>query len=119
MPCFYLTRDKAEPAEIGELRICLAEALYDLKTIMERPVARRSHLQVSYDQIVSNLERAWEITGGAREDLEETLLRIAQAVARRFGRAGEFSINIPDLEVSAAENKAMQARLRAAVRDRT
>ncbi len=35
------------------------------------------------DQIVSNLERAWEITGGS-DQLTATMMKISQVVGREF-----------------------------------
>lgn len=37
------------------------------------------------DQIVSNLERAWEITGRSEEELTGVMLQISQVVAQEFG----------------------------------
>ena len=34
--------------------------------------------------IVSNLERAWEITGGSEDELSGVMVQISQVVARQF-----------------------------------
>ncbi len=36
-----------------------------------------------HSQIVSNLERAWEITGGGEEELTALMVQISQVVARQ------------------------------------
>ncbi len=36
------------------------------------------------DQIVSNLERAWEITGRSEDELTGVMVQISQVVARGF-----------------------------------
>ncbi len=36
------------------------------------------------DQIVSNLERAWEIAGGTEDQLTGTMVQISQVVAREL-----------------------------------
>ena len=36
------------------------------------------------DQITSNLERAWEITGGTEDQLTGTMVQISQVVAKGF-----------------------------------
>ncbi len=38
------------------------------------------------DQIVSNLERAWEISGGDEDQLAGTMIQISQVVARQFNK---------------------------------
>ncbi len=39
-----------------------------------------------HSQIVLNLERAWEITGGGEDQLTSTLMQISQVVARQFNK---------------------------------
>ncbi len=36
------------------------------------------------DQIVSNLERAWEITGGGEDPLTAVMVQISQVVVKQF-----------------------------------
>ncbi len=40
------------------------------------------------DQITSNLERAWEITGRSEDELTGVMVQISQVVAKQF-KAGE------------------------------
>ncbi len=59
MPCFYLTPKQDDFNQ--ELQICIAEALYDVASIVADPGAyTREELATLHNQIVSNLERAWE-----------------------------------------------------------
>ncbi len=37
-----------------------------------------------HSQIVSNLERAWEITGGGEDELTALMVQISQVVAKQF-----------------------------------
>ncbi len=37
-----------------------------------------------YIQIVSNLERAWEISGGSEDQLTAKMMQISQVVGREF-----------------------------------
>ncbi len=56
MPCFYLT---------PELQVCIAEALYDAEAILSNPSTfKPEEISTLRDQFTSNLERAWELTGG-------------------------------------------------------
>ncbi len=41
-------------------------------------------LATLHSQIVSNLERAWEITGGTEDQLTGTMVQISQVVAKQF-----------------------------------
>ncbi len=62
MPCFYLTPKQDDFNQ--ELQVCIAEALYDVDSIVADPGAyTKEKLASLRSQIVSNLERAWEITG--------------------------------------------------------
>ncbi len=64
LPCFYLKPKRDELNQIPELQVCIAEALYDIESILADPsVFSGQELVRLRDQIVSNLERAWEITG--------------------------------------------------------
>ncbi len=69
MPCFYL-----QPKQDGfnqELQICIAEALYDVDSIVADSGAyTREELASLHSQIVSNLEQAWEIAGGSEQFLQ-------------------------------------------------
>ncbi|MEE9596317.1 MAG: hypothetical protein V3V96_06020 [Acidiferrobacterales bacterium] len=49
-------------------------------------VYTKEELATLHSQIVSNLERAWEITGGSEDQLTGTMLQISQVVAREFTR---------------------------------
>ena len=66
-----------------ELQICIAEALYDVDSIVADPGAyTKEELASLHSQIVSNLEQAWELSGGSEDQLTGTMVQIAQVVAR-------------------------------------
>jgi hypothetical protein len=82
---FYLTPQQDDYNQIPELQVCLAEALYDIESILADPSAYPDEeLCRLRDQIVSNLEHAWAITGGTEDQLTGTMLQISQVVAREF-----------------------------------
>ena len=57
MPCFYLTPNNAD--QTSELQVCIAEALYDIESILSNPGALPTkEIRILHDHIVSNLERA-------------------------------------------------------------
>ena len=61
---------------------CIAEALYDVDSIVADPEAyTKEELASLHSQIVSNLERAWELTGGSEDQLLSTMMQISQVVA--------------------------------------
>ncbi len=85
MPCFYLTPKQDNSNQ--ELQICVAEALYDVDSIVADPGAyTKEELATLRSQIVSNLERAWEIAGGSEDQLTGTMMQISQVVARQFNK---------------------------------
>ncbi len=64
--------------QIPELQVCIAEA------VLSNPNAfKAEEIRTLRDQIVSNLERAWEITGGGEDQLTGMMVQISQVVARR------------------------------------
>ncbi len=68
-----------------ELQVCIAEALYDVDSIVADPGAyTREELVSLHSQILSNLERAWELSGGSEHQLTGTMVQISQVVARKF-----------------------------------
>ncbi|MFQ5937393.1 MAG: hypothetical protein ACE5LB_13400 [Acidiferrobacterales bacterium] len=80
MCCFYLEPDKETP----ELQVCLAEVLYDVSSIVTDPDAHsKEEVATLYDHIASNLERAWEITGGSEGELDSMALLVAEAASRQ------------------------------------
>jgi hypothetical protein len=87
MSCFYLTPKQDDYNKIPELQVCIAEALYDVDSIVADPGAyTREELAILHSQIVSNLEQAWEITGGSEDQLLSTMMQISQVVARQFNK---------------------------------
>ncbi len=63
---FYLTPEQDEFNQ--ELQICIAEALYDVDSIVADPGAyTKEELASLHSQILSNLERAWELSGGSED----------------------------------------------------
>ncbi len=82
---FYLTPKQDDFNQIPELQVCLAEALYDAEAVLSNPSAfKPEEITTLRDQIVSNLERAWEITGRREDELTGTMVRISQVVAEQF-----------------------------------
>ncbi len=70
MPHFYLTRKQDNFNQIPELQVCIAEALYDAEAVLSNPAAfKAEEIRTLRDQIVSNLERAWETSGGSEDRL--------------------------------------------------
>jgi len=83
MPCFYLNPQQDDFNQ--ELQVCIAEALYDVDSIAADPGAyTREELASLPSQILSNLEQAWEITGGSEDQLTGTMMQISQVVAKQF-----------------------------------
>jgi len=77
MPCFYLTPKQDDFNEIPELQACIAEALYDVDSIVADPGAyTKEELATLHSQIVSNLEQAWELLGGSEDQLLSTMMQV-------------------------------------------
>ena len=67
---FYLTSKQDDYNQIPELQVCIAEALYDAEAVLSIPSAfKPEEIRTLRDQIVNNLERAWEITGRSEDEL--------------------------------------------------
>ncbi len=85
MPCFYLNPKQDNGNQAPELQVCIAEALYDIESILSNPGAlSMKEITALHDQIVSNLERAWEIADGTEDQLTGTMVQISQVVAREL-----------------------------------
>ena len=85
MPCFYLNPKQDSVNQTPELQVCIAEALYDIESILSNPGAlTKKETRTLRDQIASNLERAWGLTDGTEDQLTGTMLQISQVVAREF-----------------------------------
>ncbi len=85
MPCFYLTPKQDDFNQIPELQVCIAEALYDPEAVLPNPSAFKAEdIRTLRDQLTSNLERAWEITGRSEDELTGMMMQISQVVARGF-----------------------------------
>ena len=85
MPCFCLTLKQDDYNQIPELQVCIAEALYDPEAVLSNPCAFKAEdIRTLRDQITSNLERAWEITGGSADQLTGMMMQISQVVVRGF-----------------------------------
>ena len=80
---FYLTPEQDNVNQ--ELQVCIAEALYDVDSIVADPGAyTKVQLATLHSQIVSNLEHAWEIAGGSEDQLTGTMIQISQVMGQRF-----------------------------------
>ncbi len=85
MPCFYLSPKQDDFDNIPELQVCIAKALYDADAVLSNPAAfKAEEIRTLRDQITSNLERAWEITGGSEDELPGMMVQISQVAAREF-----------------------------------
>ncbi len=85
MPCFYLTPKQDDFNKIPELQVCIAKALYDVEAVLSNPRAfKAEEIRTLRDQITSNLERAWEITGRREDELTGVMLQIGQVVAKQL-----------------------------------
>ncbi len=85
MSHFYLTPKQGEIDKIPALQVCIAEALYDAEAVLSNPrVVKAEEIRTLRDQITSNLERAWEITGRSEDELTWVMVQISQVVAKRF-----------------------------------
>ncbi len=49
-------------------------------------VYTKEQLATLHSQIVSNLEQAWELTGGSEDLLLATMMQISQVVAQQFNK---------------------------------
>ncbi len=82
---YYPTPKQDDFNKILELQACIAEALYDVDSIVADPGAyTREELTTLHSQIVSNLEQAWELLGGSEDQLTGTMMQISRVVAREF-----------------------------------
>ncbi len=84
--CLQPTKDNFNQ----EFQICIAEALYDVDSIVADPGAyTKDELASLHSQIVSNLEQAWELTGGSEDQLLSTMMQISQVVASQLTKGEE------------------------------
>ncbi len=84
---FYLTPKQDDFNKIPELQACIAEALYDVDSIVADPDAyTKEELASLRSQILSNLEQAWELLGGSEEQLLSTMMQISHVVAQQFNK---------------------------------
>ncbi len=73
MPRFYLTPKQDDFNQ--ELQVCIAEALYDVDSIVADPEAyTKEELAALRSQILFNLEQAWELLGGSEDQLTATMM---------------------------------------------
>ncbi len=57
----------------------------DVESAVPHPgVYTKEELATLHSQIVSNLERAWEITGGSEDELTGVMVQISQVVAKQL-----------------------------------
>ncbi len=70
-----------------ELQACITEALYDVDSIVADPGGyTKEELASLHSQILSNLEWAWELSGGSEEQLLSTMMQISHVVPRQFNK---------------------------------
>ncbi|MFQ5993274.1 MAG: hypothetical protein ACE5NA_12620 [Nitrospiraceae bacterium] len=76
MPCFYLEPRQDDFSKIPELQVCISEALYDVDSIVaDLGAYTKEELATLHNQIVSNLERAWEIASWIMADYYPSVYR--------------------------------------------
>ncbi len=51
-------------------------------------------LAIEPSQILSNLERAWELTDGSEDQLLSTMMQISQVVAQQFNKQAQLKGNV-------------------------
>ncbi|MDH3672110.1 MAG: hypothetical protein OES46_13260 [Gammaproteobacteria bacterium] len=84
---FYLTPKQDDSNKIPELQVCIAEALYDVDSIVADPeVYTKEELAALHSQVLSNLEQAWELLGGSEDQLLSTMMQISHVVAQQFNK---------------------------------
>ncbi len=84
---FLMSRTPKQDDFNQELQICIAEALYDVDSIVADPGAyTREELASLHSQIVSNLEWACENAGTSEGPLTRMLLQISQVVTQQFNK---------------------------------
>ncbi len=72
---FYLTPNQDDFNKIPELQVCIAEALYNVDSIVADPGAyTKEELASLHSQILSNREWAWELNGGSEDQLTGTMM---------------------------------------------
>ena len=75
---YYLIPKQDDFNQIPELQVCIAETLYDAEAVLSNPRAfKPEEIRTLRDQITSNLERAWEITGGSEDELTSMMVQIS------------------------------------------
>ncbi len=58
--------------------------VHDAEAALSNPSAfKAEEIRTLRDQITSNLERAWEISGGSEDELTGVMVQISQAVANQ------------------------------------
>ncbi len=79
---YYLTPKQDDFNKIPEIQVCIGEALYDVDSIVADPGAyTKEELAALHSQILSNLEWAWELTGGSEDQHLSTMMQISGVVA--------------------------------------
>jgi hypothetical protein len=82
---FYLNVKQDALDRLPELRVLLAEALFDAESVMADPsVYSDEKRERLYEQVRANLEQAFAIVGGNEDELASMMLQISQVVAREF-----------------------------------
>jgi hypothetical protein len=82
---YYLTPKQDDFNQIPELQVCIAEALYDAEVVLSKPSAFKAEdIRTLRDQITSNIEWAWEITGRSEDGLTGVMVQISEVVAKGF-----------------------------------
>ncbi len=72
---YYLEPKQNDYNKTPELQVCIADALYDIESILSDPSALpKGEVRTLRDQIASNLERAWELTGRSGDQLTGTMI---------------------------------------------
>lgn len=82
---FYLSVKEDALDRLPELRVLVAEALYDAESVMADPtVFSDEERERLFEQVRANLEQAFTIAGGSEDELTGLMLQISQVVAKEF-----------------------------------
>lgn len=82
---FYLSVKEDALDRLPELRVLLAEALYDAESVMADPsMYSDDQRERLYEQVKANLEQAFAIVGGNGDELAGLMVQISQVIAKQF-----------------------------------
>jgi hypothetical protein len=82
---FYLSVKEDVLDRLPELRVLIAESLYDAESVMSDPsVYSDEERERLYEQVRANLEQAFTIVGGSEDELAQLMVQISQVAKREY-----------------------------------